>query len=527
MCLPFLSFCSECEPSICVNTTVMPWATLSLKNLINALHEVDDWQGLGIRLDIEYCELQKIAKDHPTVEERKYAMLQFWLNKDIQASWETLLVSLGKMNLKRVAENIKREYQIPSSTHSQGESTLVVSATAQSANVTTEDTSSTPPTAQPEQTLTTQSESVTMAPPLTPPTDQPEQPLTTQSESVTMAPPLTPPTAQPEQTLTTQSESVTMAPPLTPPTPQPLHISATALSKNVTSEDTPSTLPTNQPELCLTPQSESVSTVHVALDSPLIPPTNQPEQTSAVKVKKVQQEITTLVDIYDDLVAKTVEKFSERQEDSPHFCRKLRISVAVLPTSLKYQHRYFLEHHSSKIGKATTVEEIFSILNSYWNFLNCNLLVHIIGKFGDEELQKQLSSYTTTLQAFRLRTRITDFMKAYTGNPSLPQQLLALKMKIGSEWEQCTLEDAEELRRSMATDSSTTDFTTYFMGGVPGSIYLVWSVSIYAVQFLAAAINSEFLQNHFIEEVTIDGVDLEEYKLQHDYDLRFTVISQV
>ena len=79
----------------------------------------------------------------------------------------------------------------------------------------------------------------------------------------------------------------------------------------------------------------------------------------------------------------------------------------------------------------------------------------------------------------------------------------------------------------MATDSSTTDLTTYFMGGFPGSIYLVWSVSDHAVRFLAASINSEFLQNHFIEEVTIDGVDLEEYKLQHDYDLPFTVISQV
>ena len=242
----------------------------------------------------------------------------------------------------------------------------------------------------------------------------------------------------------------------------------------------------------------------------------------------MQQEITTLVDMYDDLVSKTVEKFSERQEDSPHFCRKLRISVAVLPSSLKYQHKYFLKHHSSQIGKATTVEEIFSILNSYWNFLNFHLLAHIIKKFGDEELQKQLSSYTTALQSFRLRTRITDFMKAYTGNPSLPQQLVALKMKIGSEWEQCTLEDVEKLRRSMATDSSTTDFTTYFMGGVPGSIYLVWSVSIYAVRFLAAAITSEFLQHHFIEEVTIDGVYLEKYKLQHYlYHPEFTVISQV
>ena len=450
----------------------MPWATLSLKNLINALHEVDDWWGLGIQLDIDYHELQKIVEVHSTVERRKSAMLQLWRDKDMQVSWETLLVSLDKMNLKRVAENIKREYQTPSSKQSQGEPPLVLSVTAQSANVTSEDSLSTPPTDQPEQPLTTQSESVTVAPPLTPPTVQPEQPLTTQSESVTVAPPLTPPTAQPKQPLTSQSESVTMAPPLTPLT-------------------------------------------------------DQPEQTSTQRVRKVQKEIATLVDMYDDLVAKAGVFLSRRQAVSPDFLFEFRTGVAVLPTSLKYQHKYFVAHHSSQIAKATTIDEILCILNTYCNFLNCSLLAHIINKFADEELQKQLSSYTTALKSFRLQTRITDFIKAYTGNPTLPKQFVALKMKIGSEWEQSTLEDAEELRRSMATDSSTTDFTTYFMGGVPGSIYLVWSVSIYAVRFLAAAINSEFLQNHFIEEVTIDGVDLEEYKLQHDYDLRFTVISQV
>ena len=248
-----------------------------------------------------------------------------------------------------------------------------------------------------------------------------------------------------------------------------------------------------------------------------------------MRVRKVQQEIATLVNKYDDLVAKTVESFCERQEDSPNFCRKLRISVAVLPTSLKYQHSYFLKHHSSQIAKATTVEEIFSILNSYWNFLNCSLLTHIISKFGDEELQRQLSSYMESLQAFRLRTKITDFFKAYTGTPNLPPEFVTLKTKMGSEWEQCTLEDAEELRRSMATNSSTTDFAFYFMGGCPGSIYLVWSVSNHAVRFLAvAAMNSEFLRYHSVEEVTIDGVGLEEYKCEHyRYHLPFTVISQV
>ena len=400
----------------------MSWAALSLKNLANALVKVDDWQGLGIQLEIDYRELQKISKGHSTVEECKRAMLQHWLDSDTKASWKILLASLYAMNLNRVAEEIEMKYQIHSSTESQDACKLGPSVTVHSENITTAVSPSTPLTAQPEQSLTSQSESVTMAPPLTPPTEQPEQ----------------------------------------------------------------------------------------------------------TRVRKMQQEIATLVDMYDDLVAKAGVFLNRRQAISPEFFFEFKVSVAVLPTSLKYQHKYFLEHHSSQIGKATTVDEIFSIVNRYCNFLNCSLLAHIIGKFGDEELQTQLSRYVEALQAFRLRTRITDFFKAYTGTPNLPPEFVPLKIKMGSEWEQCTLEDAEGYCKSMAKNSSTTDFTFYFMGGGPGSIYLVWSVSNHAIQFLAAAMNLEFLHHHSVEEVTIDGVDLEEYKLQHyHYHPEFPVISQV
>ena len=515
-----------------VPTTVMSQAALSLKNLTNALNKVEDWEGLGIQLDIEYHELQKIFKDHSSTEERKRAMLQFWLKNSMKPSWETLIAALGKLNLKNIADEIK-QYQVPSSAQPEDDPPLV------SENVTSVDTLHTDP-------------------PSSPPTDQPEETSTMgvkkmQQEIATLVTKYDDLVSRTVETFSEMQEDsphffrrlqATVA--VLPTSLKYQHRyflehNCSKIGKATTVEEILSILnnycdslncsllahiigkfgddklkkqlsnymealrefrsqtkiadfmetytgsPKLSPEFVplvtkMSPEwehrtleeavSESVTSADILrTDPPSFPPTDQPEKTSAVRVRKVQQEIATLKDMYDDLVEKTVEKFSERQEDSPHFCRKLRISVAVLPTSLKYQHRFFLEHHSSKIGKATTVEEIFSILNSYWNFLNCNLLAHIINKFGDEELQKQLSSYTTALQSFRLRTRITDFMKAYTGDPTLPQQLVALKMKIGSEWEQCTLEDAEELRRSMATDSSTTDFTTYFMGGVPGSIY--------------------------------------------------------
>ena len=363
----------------------MSWAALSLKNLTNALNKVDDWQGLGIQLDIDYHDLQKIFKGHSTTEECKRTMLQFWLDSDTKASWKTLLSALHELKLNRVVEEIKSKYQIPTSTTSEAELRLVPTVTAQSENC------------------------ATAGPPSTRPTDG-------------------------------------------------------------------------------------------------------PEETIADGVEKVQVEIATLVNQYDDLVAKAVEMFSERQEYVPNFFRKLRISVAILPTSLKYQHKYFLMHHSPQIAKATTVEEIFSILNSYCNFLNCSLLSHIISKFGDEGLQKQLNSYTTALQAFRSQTKITDFLKTCTGNSKIPPEFVALKTRMGSQWQHCTLEDAEEYRKSLAQNSSLASYALYFVEGVPGSIYLVWGVPNHAIKYIATTMNSAFLQQNCIEEVSIDGEDLEVYK---------------
>ena len=366
----------------------MSQVALSLKNLTNALNKVEDWEGLGIQLDIEYHELQKIFKDRSSTEERKRAMLQFWLKNGTKPSWETLIAALGKLNLKNIAEEVKQEYQVPSSTQL-GDSPLV--------------------------------------------------------------------------------------------------------PENATSADT------------------------LRTDPPSSQPNDQPEQTSATRVMKMQQEIATLVDMYDDLVAKAGVFLSRQQAISPDFLIEFRTRVAVLPTSLKYQHKYFLAHHSSQIAKATTVEEILCILNTYCNFLNCSLLVHIINKFGDEELQKQLSSYTQALQSFRLRTKISDFIKACKGNPNLPPEFVVIKTKMGSEWQHRTLEEAEEYRKSIAHDSSVANYALYLVAADLGSIYLVWSVPSHAIGFVVVAMSSEFLKHHCIEEVTIDGQDLKEYKHQHYY----------
>ena len=120
------------------------------------------------------------------------------------------------------------------------------------------------------------------------------------------------------------------------------------------------------------------------------------------------------------------------------------------------------------------------------------------------------------------------FIKACKGNPNLPPEFVIIKTKMGSEWQHHTLEETEEYRKSIAYNSSVANYALYVVAADLGSVYLVWSVSSHAIDFVVVAMSSEFFKHHCIEEVTIDGQDLKEYKHQHYYSFsHFKMISQV
>ena len=84
------------------------------------------------------------------------------------------------------------------------------------------------------------------------------------------------------------------------------------------------------------------------------------------------------------------------------------------------------------------------------------------------------------------------------------------------------------ISQSYGTELITCRYVVSLVKGDSGSIFLLWSVPDHAIRFVAAAMNSEFLECHGIEEVTIDGEKLEEYKHQHDLvHPKFKMISQV
>lgn len=84
---------------------------LTVKNVVNALKRLTKWFKLGIELEIEPFQLEKIENDERNcVDQCMLKMVIYWLEKDDKASWRKLCNALEAMDETDISERIKRRY---------------------------------------------------------------------------------------------------------------------------------------------------------------------------------------------------------------------------------------------------------------------------------------------------------------------------------------------------------------------------------------------------------------------------------
>ena len=83
---------------------------LNLKNLSSELATVINWFLLGINLGLPQHELTKIERDYQRNDRRRVEMLNLWLQRTPNGTWEDVVRALQQMGENRVAENIREKY---------------------------------------------------------------------------------------------------------------------------------------------------------------------------------------------------------------------------------------------------------------------------------------------------------------------------------------------------------------------------------------------------------------------------------
>ena len=162
--------------------------------------------------------------------------------------------------------------------------------------------------------------------------------------------------------------------------------------------------------------------------------------------ESVKQHVRQLQTRFRDLVISTYRILIYKHVDVD--LRGFRVSLLALDVFQKHEHRQFINDHLMKIDPATTFDDLWAKLNNYWNFLNFDLLEHIVSIFGSEDLKQKMESYEHDLQSFRKSTRLCDFIHCWPVQGQTPPEteLREFIMKVGHQWESCTLEDLESLK---------------------------------------------------------------------------------
>ena len=85
---------------------------LNVKNLSTELITITNWYQLGLYLNLQTHELNKIQQDHAHhgSDRQMVEMLSLWLRRTPNPTWDGVVNALQQMRENRVAENIRQKH---------------------------------------------------------------------------------------------------------------------------------------------------------------------------------------------------------------------------------------------------------------------------------------------------------------------------------------------------------------------------------------------------------------------------------
>ncbi len=153
-------------------------------------------------------------------------------------------------------------------------------------------------------------------------------------------------------------------------------------------------------------------------------------------------------------------------------------------------------------------------LSSYWNFINSDLLEHIVAQILDNaDLQQRLESYLTAKRSFCEMTTACEFEAAKTKLPvvlpqfEIPSDLSVIVLQVVREWADYTIAQALATWQSIAEEIQVSQILGFFAGGSSSnSVNLVWAVAPDVVSLVAEALTDQHVrERNAIKAVCIDG----------------------
>ena len=219
--------------------------------------------------------------------------------------------------------------------------------------------------------------------------------------------------------------------------------------------------------------------------------------------EKTKGEEKQLEKMFDDIILRVRKDIMRNKIDIPD----LRHSIIRLPGDLKSEHEFFIDKVKAELKKAESIEDIFLILDDYWDYLNYSLLEHIVDRHvSSDEIKKEMTEYAKEIRSFRMKTRLNIFYHVHKRRPKVDEKFRSAVAKQDID-RFTALEDVEKFRNDLCSELSLQTFSLQVAVVAQGCVEITWLVppSLVAYILETMKLSSPTMTSHHISKLTIDG----------------------
>ena len=171
-------------------------------------------------------------------------------------------------------------------------------------------------------------------------------------------------------------------------------------------------------------------------------------------------------------------------------------------------------HHVPFLKEIADKNEIIKIwmeLSPYLNFMNYEILDHLLQHFPDADLQMRMNKYTTRIESFFRSTKLCDFLKCWPIRGKTPPEKELrkfLSVKTKTDWRTCTLHHLDHLTGSLTRKLLLPKFGLILADASRGCVNVTYSIPTSMVAHLQTYIKNklQLFVDMDIETIAVDSV---------------------
>ena len=226
----------------------------------------------------------------------------------------------------------------------------------------------------------------------------------------------------------------------------------------------------------------------------------------------IKLEIKALEDEFRTLIIAFRNQLDSKNED----VSEVHDTLLALSPRLHRIYSPVLEEMFHGLEKCETHRKLFFKLNICWNFIDYELFLHIVEKYGDYELKCAMYKYRDDVRKFRERTSVYQLVASWEDSAYRPydrERYRKIVVRLDRNSKTCSLEELENLRKYKNYDQPLYDqplsiAAIIFHDLAINCVTMVWLVAEEDASILFDSLfkwsHSDFVTRHAINFLSLD-----------------------